>query len=173
MPLLTGASAEFIPNHSVPHYDTEIIKLSQITADSTLLGHILGGIYSTQINPFTANNTGVTNAHNTIYEVWLLKSQTNGIKPLDGSNPLAASVFPNPTKSQINLNFDLPTDGDMDLQITDANGKIIWNKMFFDLTKGKQTINISNKLKLANGIYSFNFTFDGKYSAVEKVIIAD
>ena len=45
--------------------------------------------------------------------------------------------------------------------------------MFFDLTKGKQTINISNKLKLANGIYSFNFTFDGKYSAVEKVIIAD
>ena len=173
MPLLTGASAEFIPNHSVPHYDTEIIKLSQITADSTLLGHIYGGIYSPQINPFTANNTSVTNAHNTIYEVWLLKSQPNGIKPLDGSNPLVVSVFPNPTKAQINLNFDLPTDGNMDLQITDANGKIIWNKMFFDLIKGKQTINISNKLKLANGIYSFNFTFDGKYSAVEKVIIAD
>ena len=61
----------------------------------------------------------------------------------------------------------------MDLQITDANGKITWNKMFFALIKGKQTINISNKLKLANGIYSFNFTFNGKYSAVEKVIIAD
>jgi hypothetical protein len=173
MPALLGASAEFIPNHSVPHYESEIIKLSKITADSTLLGHIYGGIYSPQINPFTANNTGVTNAHNTIYEVWLLNSQPTGIKPLDGSNPLIVSVFPNPSKSQINLNFDLPTDGDMDLQITDANGKIIWNKMFFALIKGKQTINISNKLKLANGIYSFNFTFNEKYSTVEKVIITD
>ncbi len=173
MPALIGASAEFIPNHSVPHYESEIIKLSKITADSTLLGHIYGGIYSPQIDPFTANNTGVTNAHSTIYEVWLLNSQPTGIKPLDGSNPLLISIFPNPTKTQINLNLDLPIDGDLDLQVTDSNGRIVWSKMFFALLKGKQTINISNKLKLANGIYSFNFTLDGKYSVVEKVIITE
>lgn len=173
MPALIGASAEFIPNHAVPHYHSEIIKLSQITADSTLLGHIYGGIYSTQIDAFTANNTGATSANSTIYEVWLLKSQLTAIKPLDGSNPVTVSVFPNPTKSEINMTFNLPSDGDMDLHITDVTGKIVLNKQFYGLLKGKQTINVSNKLKLANGLYSFNFTFDGKYSTVEKVMITD
>ena len=173
MPALIGASAEFILNHSIPHYDTEIIKLSQLTADSTLLGHILGGIYSTQINPFTANNTGVTNAHNTLYEVWLLKSQPTGIKPLDGSNPLIISVFPNPTKTHISLQIKIPSDGDMDLHVTDVKGKIVWSKTFYSLIKGEHTIQITDNLNLGNGLYSFNFTFNGKFSVVKKVQLID
>jgi hypothetical protein len=173
MPSLIGASAEFIPNHSIPHYDSEIIKLSQITGDSVLIGHILGGIYSSQSNPFTSNTTNATNAHNTIYEVWILKSQPTSIKPLDGTNPLVISVFPNPTKSQINIEFNIPSDGDMDLQVTDIKGKIVWSKQLFGLVKGNQTIPISNNLNLTNGLYSFNFTFNGKYSIVKKVQLTD
>jgi hypothetical protein len=171
MPALIGASAEFIPNHNAPHYKSEIIKLSSIAADSVLAGHIYGGIYSPQINPFTSNQTSVTNAHNTIYEVWLVKSQLSGIKALNGENPIRVSVFPNPTKSNINLSVDLPYESDLDLFITDINGKIIFDKNFEKLSKGKQTIDISNRIKLSNGIYSFNFVFDGKYSAIEKVVI--
>ncbi|MBP9067859.1 MAG: T9SS type A sorting domain-containing protein [Bacteroidia bacterium] len=171
MPALIGASAEFIPNHNVPHYSSEIIKLSSIVADSVLVGHIYGGIYSPQINPFTSNQTSATNAHNTIYEVWLVKSQFSGLKPLNGENPIRVSVFPNPTKSNINLSFDLPYESDIDLFITDINGKIIFDKNFEGLPKGKQTIDISDRIKLTSGVYSFNFVFDGKYSAIEKVII--
>jgi len=173
MPALIGASSEFIPNHNIPHYKSEIVKLSGITADSVLVGHIYGGIYSPQINPFTTNQTSVTNAHNTIYEVWLVKSQLTGLKPLNGKNPVRVSVFPNPAKSSINLSFDLPFESDLDLFITDINGKIIFEKNFGKLSKGKQTIDMSNRIKLSNGIYSFNFVFDGKYSAIEKVIIAE
>jgi hypothetical protein len=115
----------------------------------------------------------VTNAHNIIYEVWLVKSQFTGLKPLNGENPLKVSVFPNPTKSIINLSLELPYESDVDLFITDINGKIIFNKNFEKLSKGKQTIDISNRIKLSNGIYSFNFVFDGKYSAIEKVIIGE
>ncbi|MDO8998641.1 MAG: T9SS type A sorting domain-containing protein [Bacteroidota bacterium] len=171
MPALIGASAEFIPNHLVPHYESEIIKLSQITSDSTLIGHFYGGIYSPQINPFTANNTGVTNAHNVIYEVWIVKSQVSGFKPLDGTNPLKVTVFPNPTEKQISFKLTLPTSGDLDLFITDVNGKIVVEKTFRDLNSGNQTIDISDKVKLSSGVYSFNFVFDGKFNAIEKVII--
>lgn len=173
MPALIGASSEFIPNHNIPHYKSEIIKLSNILADSVLVGHIYGGIYSPQINPFTANQTSVTNAHNIVYEVWLVKSQFTGLKPLNGENPIKVSVFPNPTKSNINLNLELPYESDVDLYITDINGKIIFDKNFEKLSKGKQYIDISNRIKLSNGIYSFNFVFDGKYSAIEKVIIGE
>jgi len=173
MPALIGASSEFIPNHNIPHYKSEIIKLSSVIADSVLLGHIYGGIYSPQINPFTTNQTSVTNAHNTTYEVWLVKSQFTGLKPLNGSNPLRVSVFPNPTKSNINLSFDLPYESDLELFVTDINGKIIFAKNFGKLSKGKQIIDISNRIKLSSGLYTFNFVFNGKYSAIEKVIIGD
>jgi len=173
MPALLGASAEFIPNHSIAHYKSEIVKLSKITADSVLIGHIYGGIYSPQIDAFTANNTGVTNAHNVIYEVWLVKDQVAGLLPLDGKNPLKLNVYPNPSKSQINLNMDLPYKGNLELYVTDVTGKIVADKYFTDLQKGKQILNISDSVKLTKGIYFFNFTFDGKYSAVEKVVIVD
>ncbi|HRH01915.1 MAG TPA: hypothetical protein PLN13_01190 [Bacteroidia bacterium] len=173
MPALIGASSEFIPNHTIPHFKSEIIKLSSIIADSVLVGHIYGGIYSPQINPFTANQTSVTNAHNTIYEVWLVKSQFTGLKPLNGENPIRVSVFPNPSKSTINLSIDLPYESDLDLFITDINGKIIFNKNFDNLSKGKQNIDLSNRIKLSNGIYSLNFVFDGKYCAIEKLIISE
>lgn len=173
MPSLIGASSEFIPNHNIPHYKSEIVKLSSITADSILLGHIYGGIYSPQINPFTVNQTSITNAHNTIYEVWIVKSQFTGLKPVNGKNPIRVSVIPNPTKNNININLDLPYESDLDLFITGLNGKIIFVKNFEKLSKGKQTIDISNRIKLSPGIYSFNFVFDGKYSAIEKVIFTE
>lgn len=173
MPALIGASSEFIPNHSIPHYKSEIVKLSNITTDSLLIGHIYGGIYSPQINPFVANQTSVTNAHPTIYEVWLLKSGLSGLNPLNGKNPITISVFPNPSKSNITINVDLPYESDLDLFITDNNGKIIFNKNFEKLLKGKQTIDISNQIKLISGVYFYNFVFDGKYSAIEKVIIIE
>lgn len=173
MPALIGASAEFIPNHTIPHYKSEVVKLSKITTDSVLIGHIYGGIYSPQVDAFTANNTGVTNAHNVIYEVWLVKDQVTGLLPLDGKNPLKLNVYPNPSKSQINLNMDLPYKGNLELYVTDVTGKIVADKYFTDLQKGKQSLNISNSVKLTKGIYFFNFTFDGKYSAVEKVVIVD
>lgn len=173
MPALIGASAEFIPNHSLPHYKSEIIKLSPIANDSVLIGHIYGGIYSPQIDAFTANNTGVTNAHNVIYEVWLVKDNLTGLLPLDGKNPLKLNIYPNPSKSQLNLNLDLPYKGGLDLYITDVEGKIVNEKYFSNLLKGKQSFTISDSIKLTKGIYFFNFTFDGKYSAVEKVVILE
>lgn len=171
MPLLIGASAEFIPNHSIPHYRNEVLKQSQLSGDSVLVGHILGGIYSPQTNPFTNNTTSVTNAHNTIYEVWLIKSITTALKPIDGSNSLFVKVFPNPSKSILSIQVNIPYVGILSLLITDQNGKLIEEIDFRDLKAGEQEIRIPEKIKLSEGVYHFNFVFDGKFSRIERVII--
>lgn len=173
MPAFIGASAEFLPNHSLAHYSNEAIKLSQLSGDSILIGHIVGGIHSPQTSPFTNNATTTTNAHNAIYEVWLVKDKLTGLIPLNGQNPLKAKVFPNPTKKEIKLNINLPYNGELDLFVTDINGKIVWDKNYTDLKKGEQTIDISDRIKLSKGIYNFTFIFDGKFNMIEKVIILE
>jgi hypothetical protein len=173
MPALLGASAEFIPNHSLPHYSNEVIKLSSITADSILSGHIVGGIFSPQENPFTANQTGVTNAHATVYEVWLIKntSGSTGLLPLNGSNPFTARVFPNPTKQDISIHIFMPVNGDLELYVTSAEGKIVFDKHFENINSGEQKIDLTNRLNLSPGVYFFNFVCNGLYNTIEKVII--
>lgn len=173
MPMLIGASAEFIPNHAVPHYESEIIKLSQITADSVLIGHIYGGIYSPVDDAFTTNNTGVTNAHSTIYEVWIVKTVLTSTTAIDGRNRLKASVFPNPAGRQINLNVELPYEGALSVYVMDSSGKIVREQNFEKLNAGKQTLEFANKPKLAKGVYSFNIIFDGRFCVVEKVVVVE
>ncbi|MCE1201519.1 MAG: hypothetical protein LWX09_05420 [Bacteroidia bacterium] len=47
MPSLKGASAEFIPNLALPHYENKVLKLNEIDQTSFMIGHIYGGISST------------------------------------------------------------------------------------------------------------------------------
>lgn len=173
MPALIGASAEFIPNQLIPHYSSHILKLSAITADSFLIGHIYGGIHSTQTNPFTANQTSSTEAHSTIYEVWLAKNKTTGFTSVEGKHSLKITVFPNPAKSHFQFDADLPYTGNLSIYIMDNSGKIIHRQTSVDLAGGKQRVEISQGLKLSKGIYTCNFVFDGKYSAIEKLVILD
>ncbi len=73
MPALQGASAEFIFNPMLPHYSSKILKLSAITSDTLLIGHIYGGIQSPLLNPFFSNQTSLTWADTTIFAVRLIK----------------------------------------------------------------------------------------------------
>ena len=57
MPDYKGAGAEFIPNHLLPHYENEVLKLNNISENEFVIGHIYGGIQSSSINPFSANQT--------------------------------------------------------------------------------------------------------------------
>lgn len=171
MPALLGASAEFIYNHSLPHYSNEVVKLSQITADSVLVGHIAGGIQSPQLNPFTNNNTGVTSAHNVFYEVWLVKNTLSGIQVVNGKNPVKLNVYPNPGGESMSVNIVAPYDGGLDLFVTDVNGKLIKDVFVGKIVKGFGTYKLSDISGLSNGTYMFNFVFDGHFSVMEKVII--
>lgn len=170
MPALLGASAEFIPNEEIDQSENGVILLSASTGDSVLIGHVLGGIKSTELNPFSANNTGVTSAYNGIFEIWLKRSELNEINEIDGSNPFGVGVYPNPTKKFIELDFKQPKEGRVGLLITDVEGKIVSKQNFYTQPGEKIKLNVE-ELGLVQGTYFFNFVFDSKYSRIQKVII--
>ncbi|MGE0568390.1 MAG: T9SS type A sorting domain-containing protein [Bacteroidia bacterium] len=173
MPSLIGASAEFVPNHHLAHYKNEVLKMNSFTTDSIKIGHILGGIFSPQENPFTNNQTSVTNAHPTIYEVWLKKeSGATSIKPVNGENPLNAKIYPNPVKSKIEAIVNLPEDGTVYVMVTDNLGKLVHEDRYDDLGKGQNQLIIDRDKQLSNGVYYVNFNFKGLYYYTEKIILS-
>ncbi|MBE0640551.1 MAG: hypothetical protein IH599_00865, partial [Bacteroidales bacterium] len=72
MPGLLGASAEFIPNLSAPHFIENILDLEQIGYYGTNVGHIFGGIESSQPNIFM-QATGSSHATNRAFRVMIAR----------------------------------------------------------------------------------------------------
>jgi hypothetical protein len=123
MPALIGTSAEFIPNENLDFSAVDVFDMNSFSDDSVMIGHIVGGIFSSQNNPFTNNNTAATNAHATVYEVWLRKEQTNSIPVLEGKNPFDMKVFPNPSK---NGEFSITTTAELkNIAIDNVNGQLL------------------------------------------------
>lgn len=170
MPSLKGSGAEFIPTPSLPHYTNEVIKLSDITADEFVIGHLFGGIQSASPSAFTDNQTNLTNADPTVYEVKLVRNPLLSVPSIDGGNPYTFTVSPNPTTTNsVTVTFNLTKETDVDYLVTSLDGKIIeqgeivgtqigLNAMDFGLDKAKTDVVI------------LTFIFEKKYFVNSKVI---
>lgn len=73
MPGFLGASAEFIVDPQLPAYENEIVKLNEIKGDRVLLGHIVGGIFSTRKSVFFSHSGMESEASKLVFKVWLTK----------------------------------------------------------------------------------------------------
>ncbi len=163
MPGLKGASAEFIPNNSLPHYPSEIIKLSSITRDTFLIGHIYGGITSPTLNPFSNFQTITTSADPTIYAVKLIKNAPVSIQKIDGNNPYSFSVYPNPVISEFTVEFNLDQLSEIYFFLTNTKGQIINQGSIYVINIGmnKRTINIERSIPPQT--LFITVIFDGKF----------
>lgn len=171
MPALKGASAEFIPNENLPHYDNEVIKLNDITADEFVIGHIVGGITSPSYSPFTNNQTSTTSANATIYEVKLIKNTPLGIHEINGKNPFSMSVSPNPTKNDvIRLHFTMAYETSIDYFVTSMDGKILSEGEITDAEVGENAMNFELN-KISNQVIMITFIFDNKFYVSQKVLV--
>jgi len=125
MPVFHGASAEFIPNPELPYEHHDILRLDQITADTILIGHIFGGLYSPTLNPFTFNQTNTTTASSVIYAVKLIHGNANGSEKLDGCNPYTFRLYPNPASGKVHLVFGTVKPQEVQYCLTNAAGQIL------------------------------------------------
>jgi hypothetical protein len=170
MPGLLGSSAELVANENVPHYLGEIIDLTAITSDSLLVGHIIGGIKSGSLNPFTQNNTNSTAANAVIYEVWLKRAPNNGVEVLGPELALNVEVFPNPSAGDVNLTFDFKQKHNIELFILDANGKLVHEVYYEKVKSAKKTID-TKALNLKPGPYTLQFIIDDQQTLTKHISV--
>lgn len=170
MPNLKGASAEFIPNTSLPHFMNEVIKMNEIAANEFVIGHLYGGIQSPSLNPFSNNQTTTTTADPTIYEVKLIYNSTLSVPTIEGKNPFSFQVTPNPTSNDnVRIQFDLPYLATLDYFISSLDGKILDDGEITGAKIGNNGMNFN--LKNANEkMIIITLIFDNKFYASQKVI---
>ena len=169
MPGLQGASAEFFPSELLPYTTSGILKLNLVEADTISIGHIYGGLESPSLNPFTNNLSSSTWASSTIYEVRLIRNLANGWIPIDaGRNPLNLHVYPNPSSTIVNIEFELVDAGSIHYFISNLSGQILFQSPKLEVVPGK------NRFSLNTSAYRDKFllltlVLDGRYMRVVKL----
>ena len=170
MPNLKGAGAEFIPNENLPHYGNEVIQLSNITADQFVIGHLYGGILSSSTSAFTDNQTNLTSADPTVYEVSLVKTTPLNVQQIDGKNPFSLVVSLNPTKSDtIRIEFSMPYETTVKYMISTIEGKVVEEGEIEGIRAGKSGMNFDTSSANTEFVI-LTFVFDDKFYISEKII---
>lgn len=170
MPAFLGASAEFIPYPLSSGQFSEIIRLNNLSHDTTLIGHIYGGILSADRNPFSSNQTNTTNASPGIYAVNLIKNQPLGIHKIDGENPYKIKVFPNPAKKEVSVDFTLKRPVDVFYFVTTANGQITEHGQIQNAKAGLNTKQLQLDDSATQQTLVITFVFDNRFFVTEKVV---
>jgi hypothetical protein len=171
MPGLLGASSEFIVNKSLPAYSNKVIKLHELKEDSFIVGHIVGGLSSPIKNPFSSNQTTLTSAEPTIYEVVLKKSVITSIPPVDGRNPFDITIYPNPFHNSFTVSVFLEKATKTDLFITNAHGQLI-QKENLSTQIGANNLPIVLEQKETTNPLFVTLVFDDKFYVSKKLVKA-
>lgn len=137
MPALAGASAEFILNPQLA-FEEEILMLNKLPQDTVTIGHILGGIMSPSLNPFSVNQTNQTRADPTIYAVQLVHSPTMGLSEIRGLHTFDFKLYPNPAEYEIHLAYQLASPMKVTYFISNENREILAQGEFPPLSAGDQ-----------------------------------
>jgi len=142
MPALLGASAEFIPLENLPSYSNEVVKLDDLSADTTLVGYVYGGIASTEANIFWVNTGTESVASSQIFKVFVVKNASSASHELNtqSTGSLQMQVFPNPNNGVFGVKFQLRTSTRVWLSISDLNGKLIDREELKNLFPGENIV---------------------------------
>jgi len=141
MPSLLGAGAEFIIVPDISIYNNEVIKLDDLSDDSTLVGYIYGGISSTGANIFFTNNGTQSSASSQIFKVYVSKNKTSHIHQLNKQSisSLKLQVSPNPNNGNFIVKFHLTQLSQVKITLYNTEGKKIEEKLLNDVVLGENT----------------------------------
>ncbi len=170
MPALSGSSAEFIPNLDIPHYSNKVVKLNEVTQNIFMIGHLYGGINSSDINPFSRNQTNLTAADNSIYEVWLTVNPLSSNNEIDGENPFDITVYPNPFDNNFKIKFNVSNPVKVRYYITNSSGQIIKKDLAKTFSALENTIEIEVNSELRNEFLFITLIFDDKYYVTKRLL---
>ena len=123
MPLLLGAGSEFIPAYSGDR-KAVIFQLNELSGDSILLGHLFGGIASSEKNIFWINEGKESVAYNGLFEVRLVRKPAPAVKNEHSTSPLNVIVERDETKMRYYIDYTMPEGGEtISVSWNAANGE--------------------------------------------------
>lgn len=173
MPELLGTGAEFFPNENLETVEKDIFDLEKISTDSVMIGYIFGGIRSSQLNPFSQNNTGVTSAFSGAFRVRLISDNSTNVTDLslDGYHGLKFTISPNPVDTDfLNLKVISPEAGNLEILLSDNQGRLLGKVIERTALKGENNFKINLKSNNRGMIFT-TVILNGKHTATEKVIV--
>lgn len=155
LPNYLGSGAELIPLPGIPSYSNHVIKLDDLTADTTLVGHIYGGISSTSPNIFMSNDGSQSSAHNGLFKVYIVKNKPSSIDFLNaqsnGSLQLQAQFING--KLWPTIHAFLKQSSDVHIRILQNDGKTIHSELIKRNLPGTFKYTIPENLFSAHGNY--------------------
>ncbi len=173
MPTLLGAGSEFIPMENISHYPNEVFKLDDFVADTTLVGHMYGGISSTAANIFQTNNGTQSSASNQLFRVFIIKKSMVGIDELNAQSvgSLKLVVYPNPNEGNFSAKYFLKEDTDVKISLVDQDGRIVENSLLKGMKAGEQVF--EKKIPfIAKGATYYLTIETGNEKVVRKIVMA-
>ena len=173
MPAFLGAGAEFIYNENMPTYTNGVIKMDELSADSTVLGYIYGGINSSAKNIFWINDGSQSTASANIYKVTLHKNSLTGIDRLNNQSvgSINLMVYPNPNTGIFTANYHLIKNTDVKITLRNVNGKIIEEQILLNQQKGAQVYERKIRRLENGGVYFIDI--ETAYENVSQKIIIE
>jgi len=162
MPSLLGAGSEFIIDEDLSSYKNGVIKLDDLTKDTTTLGYIYGGISSSGPNIFWINDGTQSSASNTIFKVKLIKNAQLSIHTLNeqSSGTLKLEVYPNPNPGNFMVKYNLTKTCDVRISIYTINGKKIEDKVFEKMPAGENVFEKRIRNLENGGVYMITIETD-------------
>lgn len=176
LPYYLGASAEFIPLENLPMYANGVLKLDSLSADTTLVGYIFGGIKSSAKNIFWINTGTESDAYDDLIKVYILKGAAIGTDELNtqSNSKTKMQIYPIPNNGILQIDFDLAVTSDVHFKITDVSGKLIYAEQ---LKKSSTKIGANHhNIDLTNrdfGLVLFVTLETKTDSLTQKIILAD
>jgi len=171
MPGYKGASAEFIPNSDLKMYENEVIALHRNLQDTLLLGHVVGGIASNTLNPFTANQTATqTRADTSVFTVKLIRNQSLKSEAVEVVNPYRMKVFPNPADEGFSIQLNIPNPEKAYYFLSDSKGALLQSGNLMEHQQDFGSFYVKTK-NLSRQIVTLTVVLDHRHFLTQKIIL--
>lgn len=161
MPDLKGTNAEFIANYALSRNETGVFLPHEHAEESTLhLGYIIGGINTTERNPFANNRTHLTSASASIYKV-LMEQETATALPVEMPQEAVLNQnYPNPFNPVTTISFVLANPSEVKLDVYDSLGRKVETLINGAYSAGYHSVQFG-KGSYSSGLYLYRLTTPG------------
>jgi len=159
MPALLGSGAEFIVSPGLPIYENGVVQLDELTADTTELGYIFGGISSSAPNIFFINDGTQSVASNVIYRLKLIKQLSTSVAEASAGS-LDLKVFPNPTSGVFTVQLNVRTSTNVTVSLVNMEGQTVVKDTVQQVQPGTFTWKNQITPPLTAGVYFLTVATD-------------